>query len=146
MKYKLLVITEKNSIKKLLEKTLTELSVTDCAVCAINGYACTKEDAEILQLSGEAFQAAPLMENTQEEVRILGEHVNAVIEAIKEEISHGGYDYIVNACDPDKSGEYLFNFVFGKLKTKTPVARMRYKDLTESGLKQAYLKMIIAIE
>lgn len=35
---------------------------------------------------------------------------------------------------------------FGKLKTKTPVARMRYKDLTESGLKQAYLKMIIAIE
>ena len=51
--------------------------------------------------------------------------------AIKDELSSGDYDFVVNAGDPDQEGELLVRMVLSGLKNKLPVKRYWTNATTE---------------
>lgn len=61
----------------------------------------------------------------------------AMYKDIKETIQVGGYDYIINACDPGREGQHIFFSFYDSLGVKLPVKRMWHKDLTEPEIKRA---------
>lgn len=61
----------------------------------------------------------------------------AMYKDIKETIKVGGYDYIINACDPGREGQHIFFSFYDSLGVHLPVKRMWHRDLTEGELKRA---------
>lgn len=55
-------------------------------------------------------------------------------------------DVIVNACDPDRSGELLFDYVAKALNLDTDkVQRMTLRDFTETTIRESYLKAMDSV-
>lgn len=57
--------------------------------------------------------------------------------SIRDEIKNGGYDYIINCCDPGREGQLIMFSFYDAIGCKLPVKRMWHKDLTEAELKRA---------
>ena len=56
---------------------------------------------------------------------------------IKKKIKEGGYDYLINCCDPGREGQAIFHTFYESLNIKLPVKRMWHSDLTEDELVRA---------
>lgn len=56
---------------------------------------------------------------------------------IKRTIETGGYDYIINACDPGREGQHIFFSFYDSLNLKIPVKRIWHNDQTEGELHRA---------
>ena len=56
---------------------------------------------------------------------------------IKKKIKEGGYDYLINCCDPGREGQAIFHTFYESLNIKIPVKRMWHSDLTEDELVRA---------
>ena len=56
---------------------------------------------------------------------------------IKKKIKDGGYDYLINCCDPGREGQAIFHTFYESLNIKLPVKRMWHSDLTEDELVRA---------
>ena len=63
------------------------------------------------------------------------------VNKIKEEIKNGGYDYLINCCDPDREGQHIFYSFYETIGCKLPVKRMWHADLTEDELIRALNNM-----
>jgi DNA topoisomerase-3 len=61
----------------------------------------------------------------------------AMYKELKDEVLHGGYDYVINACDPGREGQHIFFSFYDAIGAKLPVKRMWHSDLTESELNRA---------
>lgn len=55
---------------------------------------------------------------------------------IKDAISSGGYDYLINACDAGREGELIFYSFYKTIGCKLPVKRLWIKDTTEETIKK----------
>lgn len=62
-----------------------------------------------------------------------GERYNEIKGALK----NGGYDFVINAGDPDQEGELLIQLVLKALKNTLPVKRYWSNDLTEPKILEA---------
>lgn len=60
---------------------------------------------------------------------------------IKKQIKQGGYDYLINCCDPGREGQAIFHTFYRSLNCKLPVKRMWHLDLTEEKLMDALLNL-----
>ena len=58
-------------------------------------------------------------------------------EAIKKELASGGYDFVINAGDPDQEGQLLVRIVLSGLKNKLPIKRYWSNDTTEAKVLDA---------
>ena len=58
--------------------------------------------------------------------------------AIRDELKSGGYDFIINAGDPDQEGELLIRIVLSALGTKLPIKRYWSNDTTEAKVLDAF--------
>ncbi|MFF2531561.1 DNA topoisomerase [Brevibacillus sp. NPDC058079] len=56
---------------------------------------------------------------------------------IKDEVLNGGYDYVINACDPGREGQHIFFSFYDAIGAKLPVKRIWFSDLTENELSRA---------
>lgn len=65
-----------------------------------------------------------------------------VFKSVKEQIQHGDYDYIINACDAGREGELIFQAFYEAIGCKVPVKRLWASDTTEDTLKEALLNLI----
>ena len=58
-------------------------------------------------------------------------------DSIKEAINSGGYDFIINAGDPDQEGELLINLVLKEINNILPVKRFWSNNLTDENVLKA---------
>lgn len=58
-------------------------------------------------------------------------------ESIGNEIKNGGYDFVINAGDPDQEGELLIRIVLAELNNTIPIKRFWSNDLTEGKILDA---------
>lgn len=56
---------------------------------------------------------------------------------LKNEIDSGDYDYIINACDPDREGNHIFQLFYDYAKCKLPVKRFWTNDLSFGNVEKA---------
>ena len=56
---------------------------------------------------------------------------------IKNKLELNDYDYIINACDPDREGQAIFQYVYDHMKLTLPIKRFWTNDLTESAITNA---------
>ena len=66
---------------------------------------------------------------------------NKIYNEIKKQIKNGGYDYLINCCDPGREGQAIFHTFIRSLNCKLPVKRMWHLDLTEEKLLDALLNL-----
>lgn len=60
---------------------------------------------------------------------------------IKGEILSGGYDFVINAGDPDQEGELLIRIVLAEIQNTIPVKRFWSNDLTDGKILDALLNL-----
>lgn len=61
---------------------------------------------------------------------------------IKKELKHGGYDFVINAGDPDQEGELLVRIALEYAGNKIPVKRFWTNDLTEKPVLDALKNLL----
>lgn len=136
-----LILTEKKSMCDRIHEALAAIS--DCiTVKEIGGHIYLKEEAEILKVPEETLKASKQMDvGNGETGYVLNEaDIAKNIEDIKNTLSED-IDVIINACDPDRSGELLFDYVAKALNLDTDkVQRMTLRDFTETTIRESYLK------
>lgn len=141
-----LILTEKKSMCDRIHEALAAIS--DCiTVKEIGGHIYLKEEAEILKVPEETLKASKQMDAGNGETGyVLNEaDIAKNIEDIKNTLSED-IDVIVNACDPDRSGELLFDYVAKALNLDTDkVQRMTLRDFTETTIRESYLKAMDSV-
>lgn len=141
-----LILTEKKSMCDKIHDALA--TVPDrITVMEIGGHIYLKEEAEILKVPEETLKASKQMDVGNGEIGyILNEaDIAKNIEDIKNTLSED-IDVIVNACDPDRSGELLFDYVAKALNLDTDkVQRMTLRDFTETAIRESYLKAMNSV-
>ena len=70
-------------------------------------------------------------------VCVVSEGKEKMFKDIKKAITSGNYDYLINACDPDREGESIFFRVIDTIGTKLPLKRFWTNDLTETNIQKA---------
>lgn len=55
---------------------------------------------------------------------------------IRDKIKTGNYDYLINACDPDREGEHIFRSFIEVVGCNLPCKRFWTNDLTEDSIKK----------
>ena len=60
---------------------------------------------------------------------------------LKYKIKTGHYDYLINACDPDREGQAIFQYFIDHVGCKLPVKRFWTNDLAEIKIKNALLNL-----
>lgn len=141
-----LILTEKKSMCDRIHEALAAIS--DCiTVKEIGGHIYLKEEAEILKVPEETLKASKQMDvGNGETGYVLNEaDIAKNIEDIKNTLSED-INVIVNACDPDRSGELLFDYVAKALNLDTDkVQRMTLRDFTETTIRESYLKAMDSV-
>ena len=56
---------------------------------------------------------------------------------LKNKIKKGGYDYLINCCDPGREGQSIFFTFYETIGCKLPVKRMWHNDVTDKELSRA---------
>ena len=60
---------------------------------------------------------------------------------LKYKLDTGKYDYVINACDPDREGQAIFQYFYEHTGCKLPVKRFWTNDLTEVSIKKTLLNL-----
>ena len=105
-----LILTEKKSMCDRIHEALAAVS-DHITVRQIGGHIYLKEEAEILKVPEETLKASKQMDvGNGETGYVLNEaDIAKNIEDIKNTLSEE-IDVIINACDYDRSGEFLFDY------------------------------------
>ena len=61
-----------------------------------------------------------------------------IYKELKHQIETGGYDYLINCCDPGREGQHIFHNFYQTIGCKLPVKRMWHNDTTLKGMKKAF--------
>lgn len=141
-----LILTEKKSMCDKIHDALA--TVPDrITVMEIGGHIYLEEEAETLKVPEETLKTSKQMDvGNGETGYILNEaDIAKNIEDIKNTLSED-INVIVNACDPDRSGELLFDYVAKALNLDTDkVQRMTLRDFTETAIRESYLKAMDSV-
>lgn len=66
------------------------------------------------------------------------ENMKSHYEFINKELNNEKYDYIINACDPDREGEAIFQNIYKKTNCKLPYKRLWTVSLTRESIRYAF--------
>ena len=61
----------------------------------------------------------------------------AMYRDLTNEIASGNYDYIINACDPDREGNHIFQLFYNYSKCTLPIKRFWTNDLSFGNVENA---------
>ena len=141
-----LILTEKKSMCDKIHDALA--TVSDRIIVMEIGGHIYLEEAEILKIPEETLKASKQMDvGNGETGYVLNEAAIAKnIEDIKNTLSED-FDVIINACDPDRSGELLFDYAAKALNLDTDkVQRMIINDFTANSIRESYLKAMDSVK
>ena len=142
-----LILTEKKSMCDRIHDALTAVS-DHITVKEIGGHIYLKEEVEILKIPEETLKVSKQVDVGNGEI---GYVLNATaiarnIEEIKNTLSED-FDVIINACDPDRSGELLFDYAAKLLNIDTAtVQRMIINDFTANSIRESYLRTMDSVK
>lgn len=142
-----LILTEKKSMCDKIHDALAAVS-DHITVRQIGGHIYLKEEAEILKVPEETLKASKQMDvGNGETGYVLNEaDIAKNIEDIKNTLSED-IDVIINACDYDRSGEFLFDYAAKELNLDTTtVQRMIINDFTANSIRESYLKTMDSVK
>lgn len=136
-----LIITEKKSINKTIEKALSQEETK--VVAEIGGHIYTKDETIRPTQDELAFAKTVTLPNGTTGY-VLGEPlINENVEQIKKLLLENDFDVIVNACDADKNGEALFEYANSLVGFDADkVVRLKLKDLTEEHIQKEYHSIV----
>lgn len=137
---KILILTEKLCIADKIRKILSDRSEYQITVIPIGGHIYLDEEKDVLRIPENELQGCKTITVDDGETGFVlgGNIINASIAKINE-IQPSSFDVIIDACDPDRSGKYLFRYA-ADLTGIDPDAcvHMVLKDLTENSLAIAF--------
>lgn len=138
-KERVLILTEKKFTGDKIREALSEVAY-DVTIAEIGGHIYLDEESDVLHVSEEELATAvPLVINDGTMVYVLSDDtIKKNVEVIKN-LDPDGFDFILNACDLDDSGQLLFDYA-ASLAGFDPHAylRMSMKDLTKDNILLAF--------
>lgn len=137
---KALLIAEKPSLMNEIYNVYKKTSMTDTIdFISFAGHTMTLcEPGEYKKEWGEkkwTWDMVPIIPTTFKYKVAKGKE--KLFNDIKNKINTGSYDYLINACDPDREGQTIFQYVIDFLGCKLPVKRFWSNDLTEGPIRNA---------
>ncbi|KFI62904.1 type IA DNA topoisomerase [Bifidobacterium cuniculi] len=78
--------------------------------------------------------------------RVEGGEARARLDAIRAAVGRDGVDVLVNACDPDREGEAIFDRIVRYLGVRLPVLRLWVASLEEDAIRAAWETMRPGVE
>lgn len=142
---KILILVEKPSIEKVFRKAINNENVE---IMSIGGRVYTKGETTI-QVTEEELNTCPHFwiyneeEGKLESAYILGsEIIQTNCKMIKEFLDNNDIGVIINACDYDKQGDFLFAYAINDClsinRDDYEIRRMKCLDLRFDYIKVAY--------
>lgn len=141
---KALLIAEKPSLMREIYSVYNKITMSDTIdFMAFAGHTMTLcEPGDYKKEWGEkkwTWDMVPIIPTTFKCKVAKGK--DKIFNEIKNKINTGSYDYLINACDPDREGETIFQYVVDFLGCKLPVKRFWSNDLTEGPIKNALINL-----
>ena len=138
-KERVLILTEKKFTSDKIREALSGVDY-DVTVAEIGGHVYLNGESDVLHVSKEELDnAVQLTVNDGITAYVLGDDtIRKNVEVIKN-LDFDGFDFILNACDLDDSGQLLFDYA-ASLAGFDPHAclRMSMKDLTKDNILLAF--------
>ena len=139
---KALLIAEKPSLARDIEAVYRKMSYPDdITFVALRGHILElKTPEEYNETWGKPWklEVLPMIpEKFEYNVK-----VRDVYKEVKEHITSGKYDYIINACDAGREGELIFYSVYKHIGKKIPVKRFWASDTTPTTIEKALNNLI----
>ena len=134
-KERVLILTEKKFTGDKIREALSEVAY-DVTIAEIGGHIYLDEESDVLHVSEEELAAAvPLVINDGTTAYVLGDDTIKKNADVIKNLDPDSFDFILNACDLDDSGQLLFDYV-ASLAGFDPHAclRMSMKDLTKDNI------------
>ena len=147
MKEKVLLISEKPSLKRELENVYTKNKSSinydiDFVTLAghVCGYASPSDYDGWNKKWDELFSILPMIPEKWQ----INYHKDKLdlIKAVKDKLSKTKYDAIICATDPEREGNLIFYLLANKLKIKQKVYRLWVNDLTDKAILSAFNNMV----
>lgn len=136
---KVLILTEKASISNKIREALSGADY-DITVAEIGGHIHLDEESDVLHVSKEELDKAVCItvdDGTKAYV-LDDETIKKNAEKIKS-LAPENFNFILNACDPDDSGQLLFDYAASLVDfDPRPCARMIIKDLTAESIAESF--------
>lgn len=144
---KYLFLCEKGTLMQKIKGVAMQLpQFKDSDYIALYGHITTAKGPDELDSKWKqwSFENLPILvdklEFTPKINKDTGE-VNEIFKNIERLVSVNNYDFIINACDPEREGQVIFQNVYDLLNINTPIKRFWTNDLTEESIKKALLNL-----
>lgn len=138
-KERVLILTEKKFTGDKIREALSGVDY-DVTVAEIGGHIYLDEESDVLHVSKEELDAAlQLAVNDGTTAYVLGDDTIKKNAEVIKNLAPENFDFILNACDPDDSGQLLFEYAASLASFDPyPCMRMIAKDLTEENIVTAF--------
>lgn len=136
----ILALLERPSMEDTLKKALSdveEFSNEEIETIGIGGHVYTEDEKSVLCPSEKVKQEAEdISKLVGEKALLFGkEYVLKNVARIKAFINQNPITTLINACDGDKNGDYLFEYVCHQIEPDIPakVKRLIFFSITKEG-------------
>lgn len=65
------------------------------------------------------------------------EDKKGIVDNVRQALQRNHYDYIINACDPEREGQAIFHYLYDFLGCKLPIKRFWTNDLSDANVEKA---------
>lgn len=138
-KERVLILTEKKFTSDKIREALSGVDY-DVTVAEIGGHVYLNEESDVLHVSKEELDnAVPLAVNDGMTVYVLGDDTIKKNAEVIKNLDPDSFDFILNACDPDDSGQLLFDYAASLAGFDPyPYMKMTIKDFTKAAILLAF--------
>ena len=135
---KALLIAEKPSLKRTIEEVYNkghypdQIDFTSFAGHIIRLKEPREYKNELWQQKKWSYDMLPMIPNNFE-YTVASDKTKMYTE-LTDKLKNGNYDYIINACDPDREGNHIFQLFYDHSKCKLAIKRFWTNDLTDKAV------------
>lgn len=137
-----LLLAEKPSLMRKIQAVYKTMSNCDSIdFIALAGHITTAKKPDEIKEEWKpwTFNNLPIIPEVLEYK--VNPNTKDIYDRIQIAIKKNKYDYIINACDPDREGQAIFQHTYDVLGLKMPIKRFWTNDLTEDSIKNALLNL-----
>ena len=135
---KALLIAEKPSLKRTIEEVYNkghypdQIDFTSFAGHIIRLKEPREYKNELWQQKKWSYDMLPMIPDNFEYT--VASDKTKMYKELTDKLKNGNYDYIINACDPDREGNHIFQLFYDYSKCKLPIKRFWTNDLTDKAV------------
>lgn len=138
---KALLIAEKNSVARTINAYIKRYGFKDDVTCAaLSGHLVhmVEPNKYCEEWDGKwNLEVLPMIPRDFKYEVINDDRIKKIYSDLKQVIRDNHYDYLINACDPEREGQAIFYYVYNKMGCKLPVKRYWENGQTDASVKHA---------